>query len=163
MEVIIGFSRSKSKFKIGSKIIQLGEKRPYSHSYVRFSYLGSDLIAQASHGMVNIVNFKYFAKENIVVGQYKIECSQQQFDDLLLKYVLENLGKKYGYVELLLIAIKKLIRIELPDEHKDDYVICSQFASNVAALIGLKFTNASNYITPSDLEQILLNNGVAVA
>jgi hypothetical protein len=162
MDIIIGFSRSKSPFKLGSKVIQLVEKRPYSHAYIRFAHptTGSHMIAQASHGYVNIVNNRYFIEENIVTKEYIINCKDILFQETILKYITEHLGQKYGYMQLLLIGIKKLFKFEIKTYNIAKYQICSEFGANICKLLNVSIPENLDYITPSDLEQILINNGI---
>lgn len=162
MDIIIGFSRAKSPYKIGSKIIQWVEKRPYSHSYIRFAdpITGSHMIAQASHGYINIVNHRYFIAENEIVKEYLITCRDVAFEQLISRYITEHLGEKYGYLQLLLIGIKKIFKFEITKYNISKFQICSEFAGNICKLLNLKIQGNLDYLTPSDLDTLLIDNNV---
>jgi len=162
MDLIIGFSKARSPWKIGSKVIALSEDREYSHAYIRFPHpsTGSHMVAQASNGMVNMENYQYFIVNNVIVKEYKITCSDVMFNQIVLRYVTESLGKPYGYMDLILIAIKKAFHFEIKLADIMDFAICSQFAASICQLFGMKVSDAINYVTPSDLETILINNNI---
>jgi len=65
--IIIGFSRSRSPWKIGSRLIQISEKRPFSHAYFRYTcpISGKQIVNQASHGYINEVEYEIFKEDNI--------------------------------------------------------------------------------------------------
>lgn len=154
MKLIIGFSRAKSSWAIGSKSIQLAEKRPYSHNYIRYKSQ-VDVVVQASHGFVNKQSFEIFKQSNIVVREYTFEVDSEKFNEFL-KYSEENLGKPYSYVQIFFLAIKKLFRIEVDVNNKDHEFICSEFAARVLEVIGILNTSKHDVITPSDLEKLIL-------
>lgn len=156
MKLIIGFSRAKSPWAIGSKSIQLAEKRPYSHTYVRYTSPVSEveIVAQASHGFVNQQSFQIFQQKNLVIREYTFEVDAEKFKTLL-KYIDENLGKPYSRIQIIFIALKKLFWIDVDANNKDDAFICSEFATRVLEVINVLNTLHEDTITPSDLEKLI--------
>jgi hypothetical protein len=154
--IIVGFSRSRSIFKIGSKIIQEVEKRDFSHVFIRYTEetTGIELVSQASHGYVNQVNFDLFGIDNIIVKEYKIICTDEQFLDML-KFTYKNIGKIYSKLEICLIAIKKLFGIQLYFKNNDEEFICSQWAARICEIAGIDINQNTTYTTPSDLNELL--------
>lgn len=156
MKFVVGFSRAKSAWAIGSKSIQIAEKRPYSHTYVRYEskLTGVQIVAQASHGFVNEQNFEIFKQKNIVVKEREFEVDIEKFK-LFRKFIDENLGKPYSRIQIIFLTIKKLFRIELDANNKDDAFICSEFIARVLEVIGVLNTSNEDSITPSDLEKLI--------
>lgn len=160
MDIIVGFSRARSKFKVASSINQLVENRPYSHVYLKFVLFNVIMVAQASHGYVNFISFMKFDSENETIYTYRLSCENDCFSKVLLPKIFNLLGSKYSYTQLLLIAIKKLFKLEMHWYNKSKYFISSEFAAIICKSLGVNVNSELDYITPSDLEQILKDNGV---
>jgi hypothetical protein len=154
--LIIGFSRSKSPWKIGSQIIQIGEKRNFSHAYIRYKCIltGVDIIAQAGHGYVNEMNFEIFKEHNIVVEEYELICNENQYIDVI-KFIRTNLGVDYSTMQIMFLAIKKLLRFEIKVYNKDKQFICSEFAARICEITGIRVPTHLDYFTPSDLNTLI--------
>jgi hypothetical protein len=161
MKIVVGFSRAKSIFKFGSTAIQLAEKRNYGHAYVSFNCPVSDesLIAQASHGAVNMMNRAIFSADNIIVKEYELEIQDEDFKKVMT-FVCKNLGKPYATSQIILIAIKKVLRFEVPRYNKDKYYICSEFAAKVCEILNIEVPLELDYFTPSDLDTLLDKKGL---
>lgn len=160
-KLIIGFSKAKSPFKIGSTVIQQVDKKKYSHCYILYTdgITKVELVAQASHGFVNLVSKDIFLEQNIIIKEYAIECTEAQHVGILT-FIHNNLGKPYSKLQLILIGIKKLFHIELNIHDKDASFICSEFAARVCSIAGIKVPEDLDYFGPSDLEVIVQDIGV---
>lgn len=157
MNITIGFSRSKNWWALGSKSIQWVEKRPFSHCYVRYTHsvTGIDIISQAAHGFLNQFNVDIFQENNVIVEEYIFDVYHPQYVDMLT-YIHKNLGKEYGYLELVLIAIKKVLHVELNVHDGDKTFICSEFAARICQVLGIiDHTIDQDYMTPSDLNTLI--------
>jgi hypothetical protein len=157
MKIIIGFSRSKSPWKLGSKAIQISEKRNFGHAYIKIKCPITDkpLIAQASHGSVNMMALPIFLENNIVVKEYEIECSDIEFQDLM-NFICDNLGIPYSQTQIIEIAVKKVLHFEIKSYNKDKYFICSEFAARACQIIKVDMPSTNlDYFTPSNLEVVL--------
>lgn len=158
MDIIIGFSRAKSPWKIGSKIIRESEKREYSHAYVRFDcmFTGVSVVYQASLGMVNAYNFELFKEHNIVVEEYIIKDVDSEKTLELISFLQKNLGKPYSKKIILLLTIKKLLGFEVNYRDNNNEFDCSELAVKVVAIIkNVNFDINLDYVTPSDLNKII--------
>ena len=157
MTIIVGFSRNKEWYKVGSVAIELAEKRPYSHAFLQFTdpFTQRDMIAQAAHGMVNEMSFTRFTEENTVVRTYSFEITPDQFHQLL-QTIQDNLGMPYGYLELIWIAIKKLLRIQVNIHDHNDTYICSEFVGMLLQTLDILKPDNLDFLTPSDLEKLIL-------
>jgi hypothetical protein len=157
MKIVIGFSRSRSFWKLGSKAIQISEKRNFGHAYIKIHCPITDkpLIAQASHGSVNMMALPIFLQNNIVVKEYEIDCTSEEFKDLM-GFVCDNLGVPYSQMQIIEIAIKKVLHLEIKSYNKDKYFICSEFAARACQIIKIEMPNTNlDYFTPSNLEVVL--------
>lgn len=161
MTLIIGFSRAKSPLKIGSTAIELAEKTDFSHVFMRAPDTDTDLmmVYQASHGYVNSMTYDNFKVDNIVAKEYTLTVPPQQYKDLLI-FMKSSLGTPYGYLEILMISIKKLFHIEINVRDGMTTEICSEFGARVAKLDGINVGNDLDYETPSDLDHVLTNNNI---
>ena len=157
-DIIIGFSRSISFWKIGSRVIQEVEKRNYSHVYIRYvdPSTGIVMIAQASHGMINEMSFAIFKQNNIIVKEYNLTATEKQFLDILI-FIKQNLGKSYSMSQIFLIGIKKLFGFETTINNKDTAFICSELGARICIILGIILNNNIDYETPSDLDTLLQN------
>jgi hypothetical protein len=153
---IIGYSRSRSPWKIGSKMIQEGEKRDYSHVYIRHtcSISGVEVVSQASHGYVNEVSYEIFKEDNIIVEEYLIKCTDEEFVDIIT-FIQQNKGKEYDRLAILLIGIKKAFHFEVNVRNRDKEFICSEFSMRVCRVAKIDVPKELDYITPSDSNKIV--------
>jgi hypothetical protein len=87
---------------------------------------------------------------------YSIPCDAIKFRDVL-KFINENLGRPYSFLQIVAIAFKKLFHVELPYENKDEAFICSEFAKRILDIAGFTEHSKDDYITPSDLEELMRN------
>ena len=154
--VTIGFSRARSKWKVGSLVLQKSEKRNYSHCYVQITspYSPKPLIAQASHGMVNLMTMAAFERENVRVKEYVLRLATQDSQEFEC-FIFDSLGIPYSITQLLLLAVKKLFHFEIKKYNEDKYYICSEYAAKIAHFCGVNINSSLDYVTPSDLDLIL--------
>lgn len=158
--LIVGFSRAKSAWKIGSIAIQKADCRNYSHCYIRYNckITKVELIAQASHGFVNLVSESIFLEQNIIVKEYSVDCTDSQYLEILT-FIANNLGKPYSKLQLILIGIKKIFHVEIKHYDRGASYICSEFASRLCSFAGIPVPTELDYVDPSDLDTILSNAG----
>lgn len=156
--ITVGFSRAKEWYKIGSVIIKEAEKRDYSHAYLKYTcpITGEIMVAQASHGYVNEVNYKEFLKHNVVVEEIDFKTDDKQFISIM-KFIKERQGIKYSTLQVLAISVKKLFHIKLDYNNGDNQYICSEFIIKALQILNplLGKDWDLDYVTPSDLKKIL--------
>lgn len=159
MIITIGFSRAKSKFALYGKAIQAIEKRPYSHAYTRYTdpRSGLEMVFQAAHGSVNLCNYDLFLEHSIVEKEYKLECTEDQFNDLWC-FMMKMQGIKYGWLQAVGMFLNKLIHIENPFKDDLSTEVCSELAARVCSILKIPIPNDFDDITPSNLDTILGNN-----
>lgn len=154
-KIFIGFSKARSPWKIGSIVIREGERRDYSHVYIKYldALTNVNIIAQASHGMVNEMELSIFESQNIKVKEYLLSTTEQQYIEILT-FINNNLGKPYSKLQLVFIAIKKAIGMEVNIRNKDKAFICSELGARICQITNIKIDDV-DYTTPSDLDKLL--------
>lgn len=161
MTIVIGFSRARSVWAVGSKIIAKTEKRPYSHVYIRNSDLetGLEMVYQASHGYVNAITYSNFKLDNIVVKEYALVTDMNMYLDTLC-FIKRRLGIPYSRMQLILIGIKKLLHFEVNIRNGEHAEICSELGERVANHLGIKPTVDFDYVTPKEVDHMLSVNNI---
>ncbi len=156
MRLIIGFSKAKSKLAIGSKVIQLVEKRNFSHVYMRYNHPLSkvELVTQASHGMVHQTSFELFKEANTVVEEYEFNIDTEKVKPFL-EFIHKNLGKSYSRTQLVWIGIKKIVGVEVNIHNEDSSYICSELIARICEVINIVNTSDEDFITPSNLNEMI--------
>lgn len=160
-KIKVGFSKPK-KWKIFAKLISLGYGIPYSHVYVNFHSDSFDrnLIYQASHTMVNFMGEAIFLEENVVVEEFEVEMTEENFNRMVT-FAVDTVGKPYGLKQCFGMAIVRIAEIfgkyiTNPFKDKGSTYVCSELGAYVLE----KFAGASiprdiDDITPKDLYEYL--------
>lgn len=161
MNIVIGFSRAKSVWKIGSKIIAESEKRNYSHAYIKIvdPLTGITLVYQASLGMVNVYNYELFLEHNTVVEEYSLEVSHQQYKEIMT-FLHQNVGKPYATKQIVFLTIKKLLGFQVKYKNNDESFICSELAIRILVIVKNVVVEDIDYKTPSDLNKLVNELGL---
>lgn len=151
MKIIFGFSRPK-KERILSKIIRSVEKRPFSHSYVRFNDpTGLDVIFQASGLAVNLCSIENFLQIETIVEEYEIEIDDSKIQSTW-EHVVNQLGTPYSILQLFWILINKILGLEI-SHNNGNAVICSETSARFCIYLGILVPGDLDYETPSDFQK----------
>lgn len=135
--VRIGFSRSNSKFAVLSTLIRKVLKVEFSHVYFRFrsDKANRDLIYQANSHGVYFTGGTQFLEHNAIVDEFEIAIEEETFGKLL-SFCIDELGKSYGFWNLLGLGLKTLLyrfQLKIPnflaDENKS--YICSELVAKI--------------------------------
>lgn len=141
--MIIATSAPK-KWKVGAELIkwyQGGTK--YSHVLI----LKDDLVFQASHGNVNCQHIDVFLQNNDICDVFTIEEDCIDFE-----FVKKQLGKPYGFLQLVNLALKFFFNARIFKKDGDQKFICSEF---VGKALKLKWVN--DFTTPKEIIEYLKN------
>lgn len=128
-------------WKIGAEIIKWYQGTTFSHVAI----IEGKLVYQASHGYVNCWYIDTFMEENNVVSYYEIPDSAVD-----MEYVKKQLGKKYGFGQLLSIAWQVLTKNKLFSENGDKKLICSELVGRA-----LKQEWVNDHTTPEEIDDYL--------
>jgi hypothetical protein len=113
--IIVGFSKSKKRFAIGSWLIRLYQLTKFSHTYIRLPVgdrWPSDKIIQASDGLVNHMSFTQFEKRAEIIEEFEIEVTDEEYHNLTRNYLHELAGARYGFkqnIGIVFVHIAKLL------------------------------------------------------
>lgn len=148
MKLTIGASKNNL---IGSKLIQWWLGAPYSHVYTKW-HLNSqnrDIVYQASHGMVHFISYENFKEQNIVVEEYEIELTDEQFKKFSSKCI-DLAGQKYSKLELAQILLCDISNGNIQFKDQPGY-ICSELMCELLQDLGYEFDKPKYMITPKDI------------
>lgn len=147
--IVVGFSRHKSPFAIFSRLIRLYAGTDYSHCYIKFK--ASQLISQASKGLVNFTHEDVFLSHNIVTEEFHIPVTDLQFQQVAA-YAIKTAGKEYSSLQILGILIADLLRLDRnPLDMSKDTFICSEYLGHILRLLGVKLDKHMSLLTPEDI------------
>lgn len=135
-QITVGFSRPKS-WKPFAWLIMTAYGTPYDHVYIKFhsDSCQRDIIYQASKMMVNFVGTTVFESENIVVKEFKLQISDENYL-ALMQFAIDNAGKPYSMKEVLGLAWVRINawvgrKIENPLKSGDSMWVCSIIADYI--------------------------------
>jgi hypothetical protein len=130
------------KFKIGAELIKKVQGTEFSHVLIIYK----DLVFQASHGAVNVTHIDVFLADNKIINEYEVKHEDIDFD-----FVKRQLGKKYGYKQLISIGIRYLFGIkQFFKDNKNSSFICSEFVGKA-----LRLDWVDDETTPAQIDEYL--------
>lgn len=159
-KLIVGFSRSKLKFPIGSWLIRLYQLTPYSHIYIRIptDKFPSDIIIHASEGKVQRMSETQFNKRHEVIKEFTlyvddatyIQCINEMHEISGDDYnLLQNLG-------LFIVDIMSFLGKTISNPWKTGWN-CSEFVYYILSKIypNKFYLKDANTVTPKQINRIL--------
>jgi hypothetical protein len=155
--VTFGFSANKD-CKPFSVAIQLIEKRPYSHVYIKYvdELTGDAMIFQASHGDVNLISESKFLQDNMILEEYEMNVSEEIY--LRIRKKMNSLlGLKYSILQILNIMVQKIFKskdIKLV-VNGDKQFICSELGFVILEEARPEVIADQDSVTPSDFNRII--------
>jgi hypothetical protein len=97
--IIIGFSKSKKKIGLGSRLIRSFLKKPYSHVYTKsYTKKKTPLVYHAVGGGLQFNGPLHFNSHHAVVKEVSIEVIDEIFDDYM-DFCIVNEGAKYATLQ----------------------------------------------------------------
>lgn len=156
MVLTIGFSSAKNDLMLFGRLIELIERRPFSHAFVIYKdpITNVDMVFQASHGIVHCCTLARHKENNNIILTYDLAFSQEQFIEFY-NLMINSLGQSYAWHQILGIFIGKLFRCKNPFDNNLSTNFCSQLMVYVCLIKGIPIEDKPNSVTPSDLNEIL--------
>lgn len=162
--VIIGFSRPKSNFKVGSWFIRLANKTKYSHVYMKTLSTSLDrvlLYEATGHGGVNFINQRLWESQTHTVIEYSLDLTPEQHKKLL-QFCIDNAGQPYSKKQIINIAynyIRKFLGLSpVSWKESEESMICSELLGRLLCeVFNITPTKDFNLYEPVDIENILKN------
>jgi hypothetical protein len=160
-KIIIGFSRPRSILEIQGPIIEWAMGTPYDHVYIRLKLEGHDVIFQASHGYVNLRNYKIFKKECEVLQEYDFHLQNEQCEQLM-EVITSTLGCTYDFLGVLgflwiLIGRRLGFNWNNPLAQRSEY-FCSELVTKALEAMKFDLSSTPDDVSPKDLEDWILKN-----
>jgi hypothetical protein len=154
--IIIGFSRSSSRFPIFSWLIMLAQRNNFSHTYIRFNVdsVNKEVVFQAKGLTVNFMGFELFKQEEIVVKEFELEISDTTYNNLIGS-AIDLLGEPYSMLQILNSTIYLLFKKAPFDSQIKGWDCSKLVAYELQEELGFKIPEDLDVITPKDLYQFL--------
>lgn len=162
-KIVIGFSKSKKKFPIGSWLIRCFQGcTQYSHVYVRLLVkprFPSDKILHAAEAEVNHWSETNFHKRNETVEDFLIDVPDGLYEELKDNIFHEKAGEKYGIMQNIGIVLVRILRLfgkDIQNPWQEGWN-CSEFVWTVLNLIFPEEVAhlKPNTVTPKDINIVL--------
>jgi hypothetical protein len=126
----------------------------YSHSYIRYQDdQKRDIIFNASHGSVHPQLYVNFLSDNIMVDEFEIEFTDQEYQNMR-DFYYNKMGELYAYKDLAIIFIYdclKKIGIKFNSVNIPGYICSSLIATMLSEVKGVKFDKPNNLCRPDDI------------
>lgn len=108
----IVFTKSKKKLAIGSWLIRLWTRKPYSHVALRFDsqIFKSPTYYQASDGLVNYMSGSQFLKKHEIIRGYHLAVSDEEYSTIRNE-CHEEAGAPYGFMQNVGIIIADFFKL----------------------------------------------------
>jgi hypothetical protein len=158
--ITVGFSTARNDLMLFARGIELIEKRPFSHVFIKYidPNSGIEMVFQASHGMVNHMSLARFESSNTIIKMYDLDFNQDQFNKFYI-FMLLKLGTPYGWLTIASIFISKIFRINCVLTKGLTTEICSQLGAEVCRIKNIPMPDITATITPSKLDVLLQDAG----
>lgn len=105
-------------------LICLFERSNFSHVAISFELFEREVIFHANNFRVNIeapeIFYKHYEVKSIAVRKIMVED--------MMTYLFSHVGKSYGYLTLIGIALSRIFKIKNPWRDKSKSFICSELA-----------------------------------
>lgn len=136
-EFIVGFSKPK-KFNIFAWLIMKVEKTSFNHVYINkySSYLERDMVYEATIHGVGFKLKKLLLDRAVIIEEYKFNIDDDQ-NKILLQSIYDNLGKDYGYLQLLGNLFIRLGSKVNPFKDGDSKLICLEAVGDLLKCLNI--------------------------
>lgn len=154
--VTIGFSRPKNhKFPIGSWLIRLHQRTPYSHCYIRFysESLNRTLVYEAvGTGGVRFIGYKAWSEHAEELLSFTIKAKKCNYITMLQSFV-DEAGASYGCLQNVGIFLANVFGWKNNPWKKGRN--CSEIVGLFLKSEGYEINKPLDLLTPKDIESIL--------
>lgn len=154
--VTIGFSRPKNhKFPIGSWLIRLHQRTPYSHCYIRFysESLNRTLVYEAvGTGGVRFVGYKRWSEKAEEIKSYTIKAKKCNSTTMMQNFV-DEAGEDYGHMQNIGIFLGNIFGWKNNPWRRG--ANCSEIVGRFLKAEGYEVKKSLDLLTPKDIDSIL--------
>ena len=159
-QLIIGFSKSKKKFAIGSLLIRLYQMTPYSHCYIKVQShaFPTPTIIHASEGKILRMSGTQFDKRHEIVEEFCLELNDTDYKEVT-QLMHEISGDDYSIMQnigIVLLDVARFFGIRMRNPWISGWN-CSEFVMEmIKRYYPCKFKNIDpNTVTPKEIYAIM--------
>lgn len=152
----VGFSRPRG-FSMGSLLIRIADRAPYSHTYIRFYSSRYDrwLVYQASPAVVSFYGMSEFVKSSEILREFDIDVSEET-RSRMITYAIDTSGMPYDMRSVAGIAIVKVAALlgkRIVSPFGDGRgMFCSELVGSVLKeIVGERISGDISTMTPKDI------------
>lgn len=159
-KIVLGFSTSRGKIALYSRLIRYVQGTPFSHVYIKLDWEGQTLIYQASGLKVNFETEQSFLTHSLPIAEFDLEVSGEAYTRFA-HYVCEQLGKPYDFLGAIALGVKLLVKrmgitIKNPFASGHDAYFCSELASEALDEAGLCLGVVPEEAGPKEVYEALI-------
>lgn len=158
--LIVGFSKAKSRTAFVSHLIRLFQKTPFSHTYLTFYSQKYDrwLVYQASKTAVNFMEYNHFLENNIIVDEFNIPITEEQHKSAIT-YAIDTVGRPYSLKALIGFAFELFgYKPKWLLDNGEKAFICSELVVRTLEVSDIiTYFENPDYVTPKELYEYLKN------
>jgi hypothetical protein len=154
MNIVIGFSRPKSPFKVGSLLIRRYLGTEYSHVFLKFysSKYDRHLIYEAVGSGVRFVGKHEWEMHAVVTSEHTVHI-QEASSFSIMQFCIDHSGQSYGAMQNIGLVLAKLFKWSKNPFKKG--VNCSELIAMALIEAGYDVNTKLDLITPRDIEDLL--------
>lgn len=156
--ITIGFSRPKGRlFPIGSWLIRLHQRTPYSHCYVRFysESINRTLIYEAVGSGVRFISLKKWEEKAEEILFFNLKVKKCNSVTMMQEFV-DEAGADYGQMQNIGIFLANVFGWKSNPWRKGKN--CSEIVGKLLRSEGFEVSKSLDLLTPKDIENILKSN-----
>lgn len=157
-QIIVGFSKPKTKFKPLSSIIRWFDGSDFSHVYIKFYSSKYDrwLIYQASGIQVHFVEKSRFESKVEIIDEIILDISDETYRTVIQKCI-DLAGAGYGVGQLFGYVIAKVLKLNKNPFNRG--YVCSELVAELLQEICPDIIKTDiNLLTPMDIYKLLISH-----
>ena len=159
--ITIGFSRPKGQlFPIGSWLIRLHQRTPYSHCYLRFysESLNRTLVYEAVGGGVRFVSKSLWDEKAEELESFTLQVKKCNATTLL-QYCVDYAGYEYGMMQNIGLFLANVFGWKSNPWKSGKN--CSEAIADLLEMEGYEFGKSNDLVSPKDVYEVLKNKRTA--
>lgn len=162
--IYIGFSKPKNnRFPILSWLIRWVEKRPYSHTYIKWydPWIDEYIVYEARGTTVHLISEKKFLEECEIIEEFRLEFQDENIKKQIIKRAFDTIESKYAILQLVGIGLVKLLKnfgkiIQNPFKNEGHAYVCSEVVADILInVLKVVIGQDINSISPSDIHKVV--------
>ena len=150
---MIGFSKPRSKYAIGSYLIRFFLKTSFSHTYIRFMGQDRSFIYEAvGKSGTRFISSANWLNNAVIVKEYSIDLDDLNYRKLR-NYCMDHAGIDYGFLQNIGVVISKVLKLKTNWFKKGKN--CSEAVAEALINQGFTINKTPDLITPKDIYNLL--------